>query len=142
MPSITLELVKTSKEKRRVWRRKSHASCPKRQEYRQKPSIYSLRRMSLRMWLSEENCYQNLKSRNHEEEHRLCAGSLSHAGRSGRQHDRRKVNWVLVGHVGIIGHDRVLVSLHKSHHTNKGIRQTGRLSINIVVEDLLQKRIT
>lgn len=50
-----------------------------------------------------------------------------------------KANWVLVGHAGIIGHDRVLVSLHKSHHTNKGIRQTGRLSINIVVEDLLQK---
>ena len=50
-----------------------------------------------------------------------------------------KVNWVLVGHVGIIGHDRVLVSLHKSHHTNKGIRQTGKLSINIVVEELLQR---
>ena len=50
-----------------------------------------------------------------------------------------KVNWVLVGHVGIIGHDRVLVSLHKSHYTNKGIRQTGKLSINIVVEELLQR---
>lgn len=50
-----------------------------------------------------------------------------------------KVNWVLAGHIGIIGQDRVLVSLHKSHHTNKGIRQTGKLSINIVVEELLQK---
>lgn len=48
-----------------------------------------------------------------------------------------KPNWVLVGHVGIIGHDRVMVSLAKSHYTNQGIRETGRLSINIVDEHLL-----
>lgn len=50
-----------------------------------------------------------------------------------------KVNWVLVGHLGIIGHDRILVSLHKSHHTNKGITQTGKLSVNIIDEDLLPR---
>lgn len=50
-----------------------------------------------------------------------------------------KVNRVLAGHVGIIGHDRVLVSLHKSHHTNSGIKQTGKLSVNIVIEELLQR---
>lgn len=50
-----------------------------------------------------------------------------------------KTNWVLVGHVGIIGHDRILVSLHKSHHSNAGIKETGKLSVNIVVENLLQK---
>ena len=33
-----------------------------------------------------------------------------------------KPNWVLVGHVGIIGHDRVLVSLAKPHYTNQGIK--------------------
>ena len=32
-----------------------------------------------------------------------------------------KPNWVLVGHVGIIGHDRILVSLAKPHYTNQGI---------------------
>ena len=48
-----------------------------------------------------------------------------------------KPNWVLVGHVGIIGHDRVLVSLAKPHYTNQGIKATGRLSINIVDEALL-----
>ena len=48
-----------------------------------------------------------------------------------------KPNWVLVGHVGIIGHDRVLVSLAKPHYTNQGIKVTGRLSINIVDEALL-----
>lgn len=48
-----------------------------------------------------------------------------------------KPNWVLVGHVGIIGHDRVMVSLAKSHYTNQGIRETGKLSIHIVDEALL-----
>ena len=28
-----------------------------------------------------------------------------------------KANWVLVGHSGIIGHDRVMVSLAKPHYT-------------------------
>ena len=26
-----------------------------------------------------------------------------------------KVNWLVVGHTGIIGHDRILVSMSKSH---------------------------
>lgn len=50
-----------------------------------------------------------------------------------------KPNWVLVGHVGIIGHDRVMVSLAKTHYTNRGIKATGKLSINIVDEALLPK---
>lgn len=50
-----------------------------------------------------------------------------------------KPNWVLVGHVGIIGHDRVMVSLAKPHYTNQGIKETGKLSINIVDERLLAK---
>lgn len=50
-----------------------------------------------------------------------------------------KVNWVLVGHCGIIGHDRVMVSLAKPHYTNKGIKETKMLSINIVDEKMLEK---
>lgn len=50
-----------------------------------------------------------------------------------------KPNWVLVGHVGIIGHDRVMVSLARPHYTNQGIRASGKLSINLVDEDLLPK---
>lgn len=50
-----------------------------------------------------------------------------------------KVNWVLVGHSGIIGHDRVMVSLAKNHYTNKGIKETRRLSINLVNEEMLKK---
>ena len=50
-----------------------------------------------------------------------------------------KPNWVLVGHLGIIGHDRVMVSLEKPHYTNQGIKETRKLSINIVDEALLPK---
>ncbi len=48
-----------------------------------------------------------------------------------------KPNWVLVGHVGIIGHDRIMVSLAQPHYTNKGIKETKALSVNIIDEDLL-----
>ena len=49
-----------------------------------------------------------------------------------------KANWILVGHSGIIGHDRVMVSLVKTHYTNKGIKDTKTLSINIVSEEMLK----
>lgn len=48
-------------------------------------------------------------------------------------------NWVLVGHLGIIGHDRILVSLAKAHYTNQGVKATGRLSVNIIDDALLQR---
>ena len=35
-------------------------------------------------------------------------------------------NYVLVGHVGIIGHDRIMVSLAKPHYTNQGIKEDPR----------------
>ena len=34
-----------------------------------------------------------------------------------------KPNWTLVGHLGIIGHDRVMVSMAAPHYSNKGIRE-------------------
>ena len=43
-----------------------------------------------------------------------------------------KPNWVLVGHVGIMGHDRIMVSLAKPHYTNQGIYESRKLSVNIV----------
>ena len=46
-----------------------------------------------------------------------------------------KPAWLLAGHVGIIGHDRIMVSLYKPHHTNQGIRATDRLSVNVVDEN-------
>lgn len=50
-----------------------------------------------------------------------------------------KVNWLVVGHTGIIGHDRLLVSMSKSHYTNQGIRESKKLSINLVSRDILPK---
>lgn len=50
-----------------------------------------------------------------------------------------KPNWCLVGHLGIIGHDRVMVSMSDSHYTNQGIRTMNTLSINIVDEAMLGK---
>lgn len=46
-------------------------------------------------------------------------------------------NWLLVGHLGIMGHDHVMVSLASAHYTNQGIREAKALSINIVDEALL-----
>lgn len=50
-----------------------------------------------------------------------------------------KPNWLLVGHLGIMGHDHVMVSLAKPHYTNQGIKENKKLSINIVDEAILAK---
>ena len=50
-----------------------------------------------------------------------------------------KPNWLLVGHLGIIGHDHVMVSLASAHYTNQGIRASKKLTINIVDEAMLAK---
>lgn len=51
----------------------------------------------------------------------------------------KKPNWLLVAHVGIIGHDRIMISCAKSHYTNKGIKESGVVSVNFVNEAMLQK---
>ena len=48
-----------------------------------------------------------------------------------------KPNYVLVGHLGIIGHDHVMVSLSKTHYTNQGIKENRSLTINLVDEKML-----
>ena len=50
-----------------------------------------------------------------------------------------KVNWLVIGHTGIIGHDRILVSMSDKHYTNRGIRQLKKLSINLVSREMLPK---
>lgn len=50
-----------------------------------------------------------------------------------------KVNWLVVGHTGIIGHDRILVSMNNKHYTNRGIRKSRKLSINLVSREMLPK---
>lgn len=48
-----------------------------------------------------------------------------------------KPTWTLVGHVGIIGHDKILVSLASAHYINQFIKENGRLSVNILNESML-----
>lgn len=50
--------------------------------------------------------------------------------------DGEKPTWTLVAHVGIIGHDRVLVSLAAPHFINGIIKENKILSINIVDEGI------
>ena len=48
-----------------------------------------------------------------------------------------KPTWTLVAHVGIIGHDRILVSLASAHYINQFIKKNNKLTVNLVNEDML-----
>lgn len=48
-----------------------------------------------------------------------------------------KPTWTLVAHVGIIGHDRILVSLASAHYINPLIKKDQKLSVNLVSEEML-----
>lgn len=50
-----------------------------------------------------------------------------------------KPTWTLVAHVGIIGHDRLLVSLAAPHFINNCIKKDQKFSINLVNEEMLPK---
>ncbi len=50
-----------------------------------------------------------------------------------------KVNWLLVAHVGIIGHDQIMLSMFKKHYTNEGVKQSGKVSVNMVNEAMLER---
>ena len=50
-----------------------------------------------------------------------------------------EVNWLVVGHTGIIGHDRILVSMSKQHYSNQGIKKLKKFSINLVSREMLPK---
>lgn len=48
-----------------------------------------------------------------------------------------EVNWLVVGHTGIIGHDRIIASMSKKHHTDQGVGKSKKLSINLVSPGML-----
>ena len=48
-----------------------------------------------------------------------------------------KVNWLLVAHIGIVTHSKLLLSVHSSHYSTESIKQSKKLSINLVSEDFL-----
>ena len=49
------------------------------------------------------------------------------------------IDWTLVAHIGIVAHDRLLVSLFGKHHINAGIKEQGHFSLNIVTENYLDR---
>lgn len=50
-----------------------------------------------------------------------------------------KPNYLLVGHLGIMGHDHYMISLSKAHYTNELIKKEKSLSINLIDEKMLDK---
>ena len=50
-----------------------------------------------------------------------------------------KVNWLLVSHIGIVSHDRVLVSMAKAHYTTPALGVGKRMSLNLVSPEMLEK---
>ena len=41
--------------------------------------------------------------------------------------------------MGIIGHDLIMLSMFKKHYTNEGVKQTGKVSVNMVNEAMLDR---
>lgn len=50
-----------------------------------------------------------------------------------------KVNWLEVSHIGIVSHDRVLVSMAKAHYTTPALGIGKRISLNLVSPEMLEK---
>jgi flavin reductase (DIM6/NTAB) family NADH-FMN oxidoreductase RutF len=50
-----------------------------------------------------------------------------------------KVNWMLVAHTGIIGHDMLMLSMHKIHFTSKGVKELSKVSVNVIDEKMIVK---
>ncbi|PAB58365.1 flavin reductase family protein [Anaeromicrobium sediminis] len=48
-----------------------------------------------------------------------------------------KVNYINIAHIGIIDMNTLSLSMHKSHYSNKGIKEKMTLSINIPSEDMV-----
>ena len=49
-----------------------------------------------------------------------------------------KPTWTLVAHAGTMAHSHLMVSLVQAHYINRGIRETGKLSVNVVDESWLK----
>ena len=75
-----------------------------------------------------------------EKEYWKCAGIISHASCGCGNNGGRRPNWLLAGHVGIIGHDHVMVSLAVAHYTNKGIRESKKLLSTLWMRDCCPER--
>lgn len=50
-----------------------------------------------------------------------------------------KPTWTLAAHTGTVAHSHLMVSLVQAHFVNKGIRETKKLSVNVVDESWLSQ---
>lgn len=48
------------------------------------------------------------------------------------------VNWINIAHVGVIGMDRMMLSMGKAHHSNKAVKKNQTLSISLVNRDMIE----
>ena len=61
------------------------------------------------------------------------------AGVIGTIDEEGKLNWMLMGHMGIITHKLLSVSLHHTHLSTETAIKTKRLSLNLVNDAMLQR---
>lgn len=50
-----------------------------------------------------------------------------------------KVNWINIAHLGVVGMDKIMLSMHKSHYSNPGIKKNKTASVNLVTKDLIEE---
>lgn len=50
-----------------------------------------------------------------------------------------KPNWLQLDHVGIVSHSKILVSMFNPHVSTPLVKKNGKLSINIIDRNLLEK---
>lgn len=49
-----------------------------------------------------------------------------------------KPNWTLVAHAGTVAHSHLMLSMVQAHYSNRGIRETKKVSVNVVDESWLK----
>jgi flavin reductase (DIM6/NTAB) family NADH-FMN oxidoreductase RutF len=55
----------------------------------------------------------------------------------GVEDDKGKINWINIAHIGILGVDKIILTMSKTHYTNEIIKENGTLSINMINEKML-----
>ena len=50
-----------------------------------------------------------------------------------------KVNWASFSHVGVVGMDCIMLSIHKNKHTNAGIKENKVASVNLINQSMVVK---
>lgn len=48
-----------------------------------------------------------------------------------------KVNWINICHIGVVGLDKIMLSMNKGHYSNQGIKANKTASVNLVNQDML-----